>query len=396
VRARKHPATPAEQRAPSSRPATAARLTPAPHLLAAGGRGRGPGVVSLARRIQTTAGNRALRRALTPGSASSVLQRRLIATGEVNTFIAMVEPAIGLSLAHDPITGEVTAVGTRVTPATSPALAAILTTIMSDTAQDAQAHFGRAQNQVSVGAFPVPDDLTGSGEQLIDLDDVENLEAGAPGHGLAKFAHELQENYVAHSQVPVAGVSLFGPAHEEGVRAESDVVGDLVAAGADRVASRSAPGATASERIRVQDFTTHFLVWREVQTGADFPVANARVAARNLVSTHTIDGFATGSNAMPAGGAAVATAARADLLAHPQATAHIVGFTDNVGRAGVNDPLSRRRAATVRAAVAGGGVGPGALHAAGRGATSFVAANDSDANRRRNRRVVITIEEPAP
>lgn len=145
----------------------------------------------------------------------------------------------------------------------------------------------------------------------------------------------------------------------------------------------------------MQDFATHFLVWRELRSGTDFPVANARVATRNAVSTHTIEGFATGSDAMPGGGAAIAAAARADLVAHPQATAHIIDFTDAVGNAAGNDPLSRRRAATVRAALAGGGVGRGALHAAGSGATAFVAANDSDANRRRNRRVVITIEEPA-
>lgn len=41
-----------------------------PRLALVGGRGRGPAVASLARRIQATAGNRALRRALTPASAN--------------------------------------------------------------------------------------------------------------------------------------------------------------------------------------------------------------------------------------------------------------------------------------------------------------------------------------
>jgi outer membrane protein OmpA-like peptidoglycan-associated protein len=347
---------------------------------------------------QTTTGSRTVQRVLMPTTKTGrrVLQRQLIATGEVDRFIAMVEPAIGVVLSHDPATNAVTAVGSLATPATSPALATILTNIMNDAGQDAEVHFGRGQPLVSVGAFPDPDDMTGSRVQLIDIDDVENLEAGAPGHGLAKFAHEIQENYTAHSQIPTTGVDLFPVAHAEGVRAESAVASELVAGGADRVAARSAPGASANETIEVQDFTVHFLVWTQTRTGQDFAVSNARTAGRTPVSTHTIDNFATGSSAMPAGGAAPAAAAQSDLAAHPQATARIEGFTDNVGTSAVNDPLSAARAATVRAAVVGGGIGGGSLHSVGRGATNFVANNASEAGRGQNRRVVITIEEPSP
>ncbi|MEA2185393.1 MAG: hypothetical protein QOK16_404 [Solirubrobacteraceae bacterium] len=401
------------------------------------GRGGGRMLVAMALRVQATAGNRALQEALRPPAANGdrsagivpvaaddralqttpkatgsrtvqrafmptttpgrrVLQRQLIATGEVDRFIAMVQPAIGVVLSHDPATNAVTAVGSLATPATSPALATILTNIMNDAGQDAEVHFGRGQPRVSIGAFPDPDDMTGSRVQLIDIDDIENVEAGAPGHGLAQFAHEIHENYTAHSQIPVAGVDLFPAAHAAGTRAESDVASELVAPGADKVAFRSAPGASANETIKVRDFTVHFLVWTETRTGQDFAVSNAHTAARTPVSTHTIDDFATGSSAMPAGGAAHAAAAQADLVSHPQATAHIEGFTDNVGTSAVNDPLSEARAATVRAAVVGGGIGGGSLHSVGRGATGFVANNASEAGRSQNRRVVITIEEPAP
>jgi outer membrane protein OmpA-like peptidoglycan-associated protein len=384
------------------------------------GRGGGRMLVAMALRVQATAGNRALQEALRPPAANGdrsagivpvaaddralqrtpkatgsrtvqrafiptttpgrrVLQRQLIATGEVDRFIAMVEPAIGVVLSHDPATNAVTAVGSLATPATSPALATILANIMNDAGQDAEVRFGRGQPLVSVGAFPKPRDMTGSRVQRIDIDDIENLEAGAPGHGLAKFAHEIHENYTAHSQMPTAGVNLFPPAHAEGVRAESAVASELVAVGADRVARRSAPGASANETIEVQDFTIHFLVWTQTRTGQDFAVSNAHTAGRLPVSTHTIDGFVTGSSAMPAGGAAHAAAAQADLVAHPQATARIEGFTDNVGTSAVNDPLSEARAATVRAAVVGGGIGGGSLHSVGRGATGFVANNASEA-----------------
>jgi hypothetical protein len=178
----------------------------------------------------------------------------------------MVQPAIGVVLSHDPATNAVTAVGSLATPATSPALATILANIMNDAGQDAEVHFGRGQPLVSVGAFPKPRDMTGSRVQLIDIDDIENLEAGAPGHGLAKFAHEIHENYTAHSQIPVAGVDLFPVAHAAGTRAESDVASELVAPGADKVAFRSAPGASANETIKVRDFTVHFLVWTETRT----------------------------------------------------------------------------------------------------------------------------------
>jgi flagellar motor protein MotB len=47
--------------------------------------------------------------------------------------------------------------------------------------------------------------------------------------------------------------------------------------------------------------------------------------------------------------------------------------------------------------VAGGGDAlRNAMHTHGRGSTNFVAPNTSEAERARNRRVVIRVEEPAP
>jgi outer membrane protein OmpA-like peptidoglycan-associated protein len=201
--------------------------------------------------------------------------------------------------------------------------------------------------------------------------------------------------------VPAPGTNLFPDAHRQGTAAESAVAGDLVAVGADKVAARSAPGPTADVTIQVRDFTTHFLVWTQTRTVsggvADFSVSDSRTAARDNVATHTIDGFANNTDAMPAGGAAIVTAALADLAAHPQATAHVVGFADSTGSPATNDPLSQRRARNVAAALtAGGGIGGGSLHVLGRGATNFVAGNGTDAERARNRRVEIVIDEPAP
>jgi outer membrane protein OmpA-like peptidoglycan-associated protein len=151
----------------------------------------------------------------------------------------------------------------------------------------------------------------------------------------------------------------------------------------------------------VRDFTTHFLVWtqtRAISAGvADFSVSDSRTAARDNVNTHTIDAFANNADALPASGAAGVAAALADLAAHPQATAHVVGFADSTGTTATNGPLSERRARTVASALTtGGGIGGGSLHVIGRGANNFVAGNATDADRARNRRVEIVIDEPAP
>jgi outer membrane protein OmpA-like peptidoglycan-associated protein len=369
-------------------------------------RGEGPRLAAVARAVQVTAGNRALTRALTGRAGGRTLARQLIATGDIARFRAIAEPASGLLLAHDPATNQITAVGSLTTPATSPAFAAQLNTIMNHPTQHAEAQFGAAQAApvpgggtagVLVGAFPFPDDMSTTRVQIIDLDDVENVEAGAPGHGLAFLAHELAENFEAHAHVPAAaGTHLFPAAHAAGEAAENAVLADTVGPGG-RVATRLAPGATANTFVVVFDYEFYFLVLDATAAPNDNQVSGAREAARVPVSSHTIDGFVTGQDAMPASGGAAVTAAKAQLTAHPQSTATIEGFTDNVGTPAVNDPLSQRRADAVRTALTPAG-DPlfNTTHAHGRGATSFVAGNATDADRARNRRVVIRIEEPAP
>jgi outer membrane protein OmpA-like peptidoglycan-associated protein len=76
------------------------------------------------------------------------IQPRLIATGDtadIERFIVLAEPAMGEDLEFDPATGEVKAVGSLATPATSPTLAATLHQIMDDPTQNAEAVFGTAQ-----------------------------------------------------------------------------------------------------------------------------------------------------------------------------------------------------------------------------------------------------------
>jgi outer membrane protein OmpA-like peptidoglycan-associated protein len=363
------------------------------------GRGGAAAFAAVARRAGSAYGNQALRRALAP-AGGRVLARRLIATGEVDRFRALAEPAAGLLLAHDAATNQVTAVGSLVAPATSPSFATQLTQIMDDPVRDAEVEFGVGQPGVVAGAFPVPSDLTGSRVQRIDIDDIEAMEAGVPGFGVTALAHELAENYEAHAHVPVAGTDLFEGAHSAGIQAENAVISELVAPGG-RIAERGFADPSGALTVAF-DYENYYIVVDVSPSslatgGTDFQVTGTRQATRDPVSTHTIDGFATGSSALPAGAAAVLAAAVADLQAHRNSTAIVEGFTDNVGNAGVNDPLSERRANAVRTALTGlDATLGGALHRVGRGATSFVAGNDNEADRARNRRVTIAITEPGP
>lgn len=327
------------------------------------------------------------------------MQPRLIVSGsdaDILRFITLAEAAMGEDLEHDPVTGEITAIASLATPPTSPAFATAMHRIIDDPIQDAEAHFGVGQPRVAVGAFPQPSDMTGSTEQLIDMDDVEAIETGAPGNGLGKLAHELTENYTAHAAVPAAGVDQFPASHDAGLSAESDVAEDTVGPGR-RVANVDTP-AVGNTFTRVQDFENYYLVFDLTRNPVnnDFSVSRARQAPRANVSITVIDHFATGSAAIPAAGAAAIAAAAADVVANPSATVRIEGFTDSVGAAVDNVILSNQRADSGEAALRAAGVAGGRIHTVGEGETLPVAANDTEANRALNRRIIITVDRPGP
>ena len=83
----------------------------------------------------------------------------------------------------------------------------------------------------------------------------------------------------------------------------------------------------------------------------------------------------------------------ADLLLseYPAAPATITGFTDATGSAGYNLELSRRRAQAVASALVAQGVPSSRLSVAGRGASGFVASNDTAAGRAANRRTEVAL-----
>ena len=81
-----------------------------------------------------------------------------------------------------------------------------------------------------------------------------------------------------------------------------------------------------------------------------------------------------------------------DLLRQqPSASAEVAGHTDSVGSPEYNQSLSRQRAAAVVEWLVAHGVARAQLHPVGYGATRPVAGNATEDDRRRNRRVELTI-----
>jgi outer membrane protein OmpA-like peptidoglycan-associated protein len=84
------------------------------------------------------------------------------------------------------------------------------------------------------------------------------------------------------------------------------------------------------------------------------------------------------------------------LVNNPRSNVTVIGHTDSTGSDAVNNPLSLNRAASVRDYLSTRGVATSRVAIDGRGSREPIAANDTAANKARNRRVEIFVAEPAP
>ncbi len=84
----------------------------------------------------------------------------------------------------------------------------------------------------------------------------------------------------------------------------------------------------------------------------------------------------------------------ASLVENPYSRVTIIGHTDSTGNDAINDPLSLNRAARTRDYLASHGVASNRFDVQGRGSHEPLVANDTEANRARNRRVEIFVAEP--
>src|SRR3989454_327080 len=96
--------------------------------------------------------------------------------------------------------------------------------------------------------------------------------------------------------------------------------------------------------------------------------------------------FEWGRSALTRGSYAVLDQVAGSLVANPEISIEIAGYTDNTGAAALNVRLSQARAASVRAYLARKGVAPGRMVAKGYGASGFIAPNTTAAGRAQNRR----------
>jgi outer membrane protein OmpA-like peptidoglycan-associated protein len=113
----------------------------------------------------------------------------------------------------------------------------------------------------------------------------------------------------------------------------------------------------------------------EIPSDISFAVGSARVEPN---FQRVLDTFATG------------------LVKNPSATVTIIGHTDSSGSDAVNNPLSLKRATSVRDYLVTKGVGSSRFLTEGRGSREPLVANDTKANMATNRRVEIFVAEPAP
>ncbi len=84
------------------------------------------------------------------------------------------------------------------------------------------------------------------------------------------------------------------------------------------------------------------------------------------------------------------------LVNNPASNVTVIGHTDSTGSDAVNNPLSLNRAASVRDYLSSRGVASSRVAIDGRGSREPIMANDTAANKAKNRRVEIFVAEPAP
>jgi outer membrane protein OmpA-like peptidoglycan-associated protein len=123
-------------------------------------------------------------------------------------------------------------------------------------------------------------------------------------------------------------------------------------------------------------------------------VLQAKPTDRGLVVTLGDVLFDTGKAGLKAGATSNLNKLVAFLNQYPDRTVVIEGYTDSVGSEDYNQGLSERRADSVKAYLAGQGIGAIRLSALGKGESDPVAGNDSAAGRQQNRRVEVIISNP--
>jgi outer membrane protein OmpA-like peptidoglycan-associated protein len=311
----------------------------------------------------------------------------------IREVLDMIGPPAAKDLTWDKATNEV--IGQSLDdPVASPSLEQMLDEIMLNETHDAKLDVGSG-TAVPLAGRPQPNTQLW---QRLDVADVQKIEAASPGSGVAVIAHEIEENFQLAKVVPAPGSKAdidanWKAAHEIAEEAQSDIVEDLVGPGR-RVAQATHLDQANNRFFAATDFEHYYIVF--MTKAGD--VNQAWKVNKIAVSTHIIDGFASGSDAVPASVAADVAAVKAEMAnpGNELATLLIEGHTDTNAQASSNQKLSEDRALSVLAELAKNParVSKSRCHTLGWGETRPAHLPDTGANRPKNRRVEIRITRP--
>lgn len=131
-----------------------------------------------------------------------------------------------------------------------------------------------------------------------------------------------------------------------------------------------------------------------LQIAAPTPAAVCRTKLAEFSASNPVD-FNSGSAHVVAGGDKALAELAADLKLCPDAAIDIAGYTDSDGLPAANTALSVSRAEAVVDALIKLGIKEGRLYAIGYGETHPLVPNTSSANKRKNRRIEVTLHNDA-
>jgi outer membrane protein OmpA-like peptidoglycan-associated protein len=123
-------------------------------------------------------------------------------------------------------------------------------------------------------------------------------------------------------------------------------------------------------------------------------VLETRETARGLIVNMSDVLFDTGQHTLKPGAREKLAKIAGIILAHPGLTIQVEGHTDSTGGPAINQPLSERRASSVRSYLVVQGVNPDSVTSHGFGETKPVADNSTAAGRQANRRVELVVSGP--
>jgi len=247
-------------------------------------------------------------------NSAPMVRRRLFVSGDakdIKALFNLLEPASGFRLnaepqKKDPKINQITATASVLRPPSS-VLAAELLSIMEDTQQDAELHLGRTQAGTTFGAFPFGQFQTPEeGKPLhlvqeIRIDQLVDLEKGAPGSGVEILAHELIENYHAHSPELLKGLAegglseqnVFEKSHRAAIEKENLIIGELGHPGTVHAMFQTMMGREPHRFFRwIKDLEQYFIIWdAPFDDPAKSDVSNARRVPPVKVSSYSIEGL---------------------------------------------------------------------------------------------------------